>query len=280
VIATALEEIMKMFDLPRLIQIHHRIAESREYLDSHNEPFDEEDAKRWLKFITEVKSYCDDAHFHHASDKAFGLQLELEGFPEIFTGATFLAHLEGLRSDIDICMFAHRYAQVVGDSRGYLDAKALFGEPVLTAFPDISQDVQDAGNAIAVDLGTAAVFHLMRAVEWGLRAFAIDVGLSDVVVNKKKRDTVPLAYSEWEKILNQLPEKIDEKIEPIPRGEEKQKAQEFYYSSASEVRAFKDAWRNHVMHTRRSYTTKDAVAVFSHIQRFMQGLAAHGIKTA
>lgn len=135
----------------------------------------------------------------------------------------------------------------------------------------------DAGNAIAVDLTSACVFHLMRVVEWGMRAFAYDLGLLDVVTDKKSGKTVPIAFAQWEHILNQLEEKIESKTAAMPRGEDKQKALEFYHSSSAEIRSFKDAWRNHCMHTRASYTRQDAIAVWSHVERFMKTLAGHGL---
>ncbi|MGB7985623.1 MAG: hypothetical protein WCF54_10715 [Terracidiphilus sp.] len=269
---------MKQFDLPHLIGIHGKLTVACAALNSNTEILNEERITTLLEFLKEIESYCEKVHFHHAASKAFGLNLDVERSPENFTGIKLAAHLEGIRADMDVCMFGHKFIQVVGDGRDYLDAKSLFGESVVKAFPKTLGDVQNAGDCIAVDLGTAAVFHLMHVAEWGLRALAVDVGLSDVVVDKKTKKTIPIEFSEWEKILSQLPEKIEAKILPMPRGDGKQKAQEFYYSASMEIRGFKDAWRNHVMHTRRSYTREDALAVFSHVQRFMQSLAAYGLK--
>jgi len=269
---------MKRFDLPQLVKFHKRLQTHSEHLKNTGGAIGEEELPFWLKFLREVQNYCNGVDFNHASLKAYSIRYDLEASPDLFTGVSLAAHLDGLREDIDICMFAHSFIQVTGKLRDYLNPKALFGESALEAFPKSAEDVQDAGDCIAVDLNTAAVFHLMHVVEWGLRAFAIDVGLADVVTDRAKGKTVPLEYAQWEQILNQLPDKIDEKIEAIPRGEAKQKAQEFYHSAHSDIRGFKDAWRNHVMHTRRSYTREDALAVWSHVQRFMQSLAAYGIK--
>ena len=56
-------------------------------------------------------------------------------------------------------------------------------------------------------------------------------------------------------------------------GKVKQSAQEFYYPALQDVRGIKDAWRNHVMHTRREYTALEADAILEHVKRLMATLA-------
>lgn len=72
--------------------------------------------------------------------------------------------------------------------------------------------------------------------------------------------------------------RVDAKIKVMSRGPRKQKAQEFYHPTLKEVNGFKDAWRNHVVHVRREYATKDAEGVSSHVGRFMNLLADYGIR--
>ena len=268
---------MKQFDLPRLIQIHARLDFGCATLKDSGAAFQNSDAPLWIDFLADIHDYCETVGFNHASAKAFAIRLDLQTFPGKFTGTVLAAHLGGLKEDLNICMFSHRFIQIEGGAQKYLESGTIFGESVKTSFPNAAADIQSAGYCIAVDLNTAAVFHLMHVVEWGLRALAIDVGLADIVTDKSKGKTTPVEFAQWEQILNQIPEKIEAIILAMPRGDEKQKAQEFYYSAVGEIRGFKDAWRNHVMHTRRSYTNADALAVFSHVQRFMQNLAGYGI---
>jgi hypothetical protein len=54
----------------------------------------------------------------------------------------------------------------------YLEQEKLFGDAVYENFPSARGDIRDAGNCLAAGLNTAAVFHLMRVVELGLRALA------------------------------------------------------------------------------------------------------------
>jgi hypothetical protein len=66
-IALTLEELMKHFDLPRLVGIHSRIDSARNSLNGKNEILEEDSVSFWLKFLKEVEAYCSDVHFHHAT---------------------------------------------------------------------------------------------------------------------------------------------------------------------------------------------------------------------
>ncbi len=48
----------------------------------------------------------------------------------------------------------------------------LFGERVFQAFPSANYDIAEAGKCLACERSTAAVFHLMRVMEAGLKVLA------------------------------------------------------------------------------------------------------------
>ena len=168
-----------------------------------------------------------------------------------------------------------RFILVQHEHVRFIDNDALFGPEVQQAFPSASADLREGGNCLATDCNTAAVFHLMRAVEWGLRGFCVDLGFAAVRSHKKsgRRIYTPVEFSTWEKILDQLPDAITKKVNSFRKRVERQAAQEFYYSAMQEFRAIKDAWRNHVMHTRSEYNAADAEAIRSHVERFLKMLA-------
>lgn len=178
-------------------------------------------------------------------------------------------------------MFLHdlaecKYLQVPSGLQGYVDSDALFGFPVAKAFPSARADVKAAGNCLAADCNTAAVFHMMRAVEWALRALGAHLGFRQLRAVKKsgKRKYVPISHLEWEKIIDQLQVRVDKRVERMRPGKRKQATQEFYYPVLQEVRAIRDAWRNHVMHSRSEYSHEDAMAVKGHVERLMVKLAS------
>lgn len=153
----------------------------------------------------------------------------------------------------------------------YVESLDWMGEEVSAAFLEAQADIYDAGNCLGVECGTAAVFHMMRVVEWGLRYLCSHLGLRKMRTRRGK--TIPITYVDWETMLNGLNPRVDAKIEKMKRGSQKQAAQEFYYPVLQDIRAIRDAWRNHLMHTRAVYTTEDAEAIAGHIKRIMSALA-------
>jgi hypothetical protein len=63
---------------------------------------------------------------------------------------------------------------------------------------------------------------------------------------------------------------LTRKNDALTPSQQKQEAQEFYFGLLADVRRFKDVFRNHVMHTRKSYGQKAADDVLDHVRHFMQ----------
>jgi hypothetical protein len=152
-----------------------------------------------------------------------------------------------------------------------LDQEALFGERVATAFPTAAMDIREAGNCLAAECATAAVFHLMRAAEVGLRVLAKDRGVAypnatleskmvgDLIVNldskvKKLRDTPP---TQW------------------PSSTVRDGQIKFYAEAMVEFRAFNEAWRKHMAHAHEGafYDIDHATSIMTHVRRCLQVLS-------
>lgn len=136
----------------------------------------------------------------------------------------------------------------------------LFGPDVAGAFPSASFDIEEAGRCLALDRPTAAVLHLMRALEVGLQALAA-------------RFKTPYAHASW----NTAIEKIQKEIGRIERLKRKptnwQSDRQFYAEAGADFRLFKDAWRNYVMHIHETYVPEKAEIIFDGVCAFMQHLA-------
>lgn len=154
---------------------------------------------------------------------------------------------------------------IPSEKLGYLEKDELFGQSVCEVFPLASDEIKDAGNCLAADLDTAAVYHLMCAVEHGLRKLAGKLGVKSV------KKGIPVSKGTWKEVIDALQAKVNA---PCPRSSvRKQKDAEFYNELLIETRAFERFWRNKVMHARVRYTASDAQNTFSHVKRFMQVLA-------
>jgi hypothetical protein len=154
------------------------------------------------------------------------------------------------------------YFLMIPTERRWHYQSASFGDEVDTEFPEAASDIAAAGRCIAVEEWTAAVFHLMRVLEHGLRALAADVGLAESQVELQN----------WQNVIDRIERAIRER-EREPRSIEKSESLRAYSAAASQLRYFKDAWRNHVSHARAYYDEREAMNVWSHAQPFMQDLA-------
>jgi hypothetical protein len=165
-------------------------------------------------------------------------------------------------------MCEHAYAHIIPERVKYAFQDDLFGPKVFQAFPGAKYDIREAGNCFAVDCNTAAIFHLMRVAEHGLRALARDRG-----------STVPrgsIEFATWEEILKEVQKAVDA-IDQYPKGEVRDAQYEFYHGAMMEFRSFKNVWRNTRMHTRGPSNEDDerreAGRVMQRVGDFMKILA-------
>lgn len=139
-------------------------------------------------------------------------------------------------------------------------------EKVITAFPSNKEDALAALDCWALEKNTACVFHLMRVAEYGLRALAKE---RRVKIKRK-----PLEWAEWQEVIAAIRKKVDmladdKRMRRPERGE----VLEFYKGALGEFEAFKDAYRNNVMHARKTYDEAQAKSVLLHVRGFMERLA-------
>jgi len=223
----------------------------------------------WEKITDRLKlaeEFCQETGWEAARAKISQINIHLAFGRHQCDWSSLAADIRNTSDVIVDALWYGKFIQVGAAYNYYIDNSSLCGEAVQKSFPSAVEDIKQAGNCIAVDCGTAAVFHLMRAVEWGVRALADDL---NVIGTPRKSATIPIEFSEWDKILDQLYPAIQKKVDALPPGQVKQDIQEFYFPLLLDIRGFKDAFRNHVMHTRKSYSQKAADDVLDHVRRFM-----------
>jgi hypothetical protein len=153
--------------------------------------------------------------------------------------------------------------QLEPDRLQYYDALDLFGEAVSAKFPDAVSDIREAGNCFATGRHTACVFHLMRVLEKGLFALAKSLRIKTLKT---------FNYENWQNIIDQIESKIRE-AEKSPRSPKKTENLKRLGDAAKEFRYIKNAWRNHVMHSRVSYNESEAESILRHVGEFIKALA-------
>jgi hypothetical protein len=138
--------------------------------------------------------------------------------------------------------------------------------PTIKSFPSGKAEITAAIDCYALDHPTASVFHLMRAAELGLRALARERGV--------KFPDKPIEWAEWQQLIDQISSKGRAAALAFPRGPKRDAALAFYTGAVAQFDAFKDKYRNAVMHMRRSYDELDAQRAINQVRDFMNGLSA------
>jgi len=143
------------------------------------------------------------------------------------------------------------------DASYYRD-KVLFGSEVDSKFPQVAQDITEAGKCRSLDRHTATVFHLMRVLEAGVAQFA-----SKLAVAIGPTET-------WGNILA----KVDGTIKTLPKvTPQEREHREICQGLYSGLNAIKDAWRNPTMHAiASSYTAQEAREIWDLTSHFMRRL--------
>ena len=163
---------------------------------------------------------------------------------------------EELQAKMFFCVPSERAARY--------DIEEAFGSAVHKNFPSSSFDIKEAGNSYACGRSTACVFHLMRALEIALSAFA---GLFHV----------PSDHTNWHNIIEGIESKIRDMGKDPNKVSDWKEKQEKYAQAANGFMFFKDAWRNYTAHARGKYTEDEADGIYRNVSSFMQKLAQLGL---
>jgi hypothetical protein len=137
---------------------------------------------------------------------------------------------------------------------------------VQAAFPSAIGDLVAAGNCYATGNDTASVFHMMRAVEFGLRTLAEAVGAP---VAK-----LPFEYEEWNTLINNVDSTWKASVDTWGKSAELINARQFFKRIVADLHAFKDDVRNIIMHTRGEYDSPGALSVRNRVDGWFGVLAS------
>jgi len=153
-----------------------------------------------------------------------------------------------------------------GDAGLYSQPEPLFGAAVASKFPECDDDIKAAGRCLAIAEWTASVFHLMRALEHGLRWLAGELKISMLP---------DIDLLQWGEIIDQIESESRNLEKALPRGRPKSELLQFYGEAATNFAHFKTAWRNHVMHSRSAYDPRQTRTIYAHVDAFLRVLADH-----
>jgi hypothetical protein len=173
-------------------------------------------------------------------------------------------HIECVYSTLKAELRSIAFRIVPNNKTAFCDSNWLFDSHIYKNFPRAWQEFQCAGRCYAFGENTACAFHLQRALEWGLKSLAVDLG--------KQFDR-----NSWQRHLEDIDKALAVKYSTAaPRSKE----QVFYSHTATHFGHMKVAWRNPTMHIEAKYDEKEAAYLLTTIEKFMTHLAENGLKEA
>ena len=216
--------------------------------------------------IREVVSLCDrlNNQLKDPSYHGFAKEIPLPALDSVYW------QLQGIASELHNKLNSVRFAGVPLHLAAFFERDNLLGDAVRDAASmELNGEIRAAGNCLAMDLNTAAVFHLMRVAEHGLHRLAADL---NVAVNP-----YPLRFSEWRAVIERIRDELDNRVklvQPMPRGPLKEQDYDYYLGLLNSLTYFKEAYRNPVSHLRGNYDANKAKVIFNEVKDFMQRLAS------
>ncbi len=140
----------------------------------------------------------------------------------------------------------------------YRQLEHLFGQEVFDKFDAAREDIEEAGKCIALGRSTAAVFHLMRALENAAQRIASKIGA--IIADQHGRGLG------WGVIANNMKPIIDR----MPTGSDEQVK---WYRVQHDLVVVNRAWRVPTNHPKETYTLEQANEIFDATKAFMRELA-------
>lgn len=133
-----------------------------------------------------------------------------------------------------------------------------FGEIVAKRFPDCRDDIEEAAKCLALDRGSACVYHLMCSIDLALQDYC----------KKVKAKYNP--KGDW----NRLIEEIKKRIDKMPSNTKARLVKkEKHLSIYAHLHSVRLAWRNPSMHSRRPYQPSEAMEVYNATNGLMNDIA-------
>jgi hypothetical protein len=191
---------------------------------------------------------CADKQFEHL-EMAGGREqvMKLRSSLSTIGLAEYRSRLTVMREMIEDELKRRKFAYIPQNLAEFFEQAKPFGKKVAERFPTANKEACQGSNCIAASLGTAAVFHLIRCAEFGMRALAVERGV-------EIKNVESLEYAQWGEVLRALQSQRDSINSTWSRGRTKSLALDFYSGAIGELEGIKDSYRDPASHARASYT--------------------------
>lgn len=250
----SLEVLMKVFNGRYFLALYRSLLHIESIAEQSPDANIQDELRESLaKTTKEIEDECRKLGLPTSALRANVARMELEEEDDL-KAADIAKSFGNLSELIVLEMETHLFMYIEPTKVAFYSEPDLFGELVGTQFPSSRPDIEEAGKCLALNRATACVFHLMRVLEAGIGALAIDLKV-----------TWPI--SNWYDAINQ----IEKAIRGLPQKDERKQP---YSDAAAYLMLVKDAWRNEVAHAGRMYSEEQAHQIFTNVKGFMQNLAS------
>lgn len=257
----SLLDIVKIFEAHQLLRIAQDFTILAEAPNTSSDHLKIEDPHRepTLFLVNAVRDHC----------VTMGLRVTAQALQEVITqieyGAVSFGEMRA-RATETVNTLRHELSTILllgidPDKEKYFQEIQPFGVLAASGFPQLGTDIEEAAKCLALDRGTATVFHLMRVMEEGLKYVGSLLG-------------IPYAPS-WESYITQIGIEIGKKHKH--KTVKWKRDEPFFKEILGNLEAIKIAWRNPTMHIVRTYSPSEAEDVFKAVNTLMMRLAADKI---
>jgi hypothetical protein len=159
----------------------------------------------------------------------------------------------------------HLFSLNADEYKYFEPSDPLFGQDFEAKFGTLGAfELDEAAKCMALGRPTAAVFHMMRILEVGIKALAKCLGIPDPIKPSERN---------WEKILERIMKDGIEKKWPNAANRMSGDG-EFFEDLYATLDAVKNPWRNSTMHVEEKKTDQEAEHIFVAVRGFMMRLSS------
>lgn len=275
----SLWDLLKL-EVGRLLELHDRLVLERSYFERGRLEIDRagavnmrvssQDFQRLREIVAEIHRIATTAKLDSTAKAAGRTVTFLGQSGEVYSsGQELLVPSEGCKNVfhhlMEICSRlrddceGRLYFQIDPEHAAFLQQDAQhFGAEVERAFPTAVEDIAEAASCVALRRNTAAVFHLMRALEVAATVVAGKLGAT---IADEHGKGLP-----WGVIATNMKDKIDKLTKGSPE-------QIKWYKVQAYLESVNRGWRAPTAHPKQTYTEDEAKAVFEATKAFMRELA-------
>lgn len=229
-----------------------------------------------VSLVANLKQFCAETELMESLQQVSLAEFHLVQNADQLTLQTLHSEVRRIQETLLVELRKRKFLFISTDRTDLFENENSFGASIIRRFPLAKDDIVAAGNCLCAECYTASVFHLMRVFEWALRRFCDELGfkrMRDFDKKSGKFKYSPTSFAVWDKILGQLAKKVEKRVAGLRPSSKRQKLQEYYNSVLEDIKFAKDAWRNHVMHTRRTYEREEAHEIYMRVKGMMQRMA-------